>query len=470
MHIREFSFRLLLVATLMGLFSCSSGGGGGGSDDSTDGGTDTITVVAPIFTSIIAGDGQVELTWIHVDEPVADVEDGAAVLTYNLYYANATQAGTTIDDLLNTFTQVSDISAVEGFQVVEGIDSLSFIVDGLENLSLYYFILTAVDVQIDADTGEATLVEGDASASEAFAMPRSSPFPDQPLADTGVTLCADYSYGIEAQDLDDNGLSSDELDIDGDGELFEDDNRVDCAGSDDDGDPLAPLAQQDANQGLDATTNDDVDGTSGFSYTLLDENGIAITDGSDPSCIQDNATGLIWEAKTADPDDLHYSKDRFSWYNNDTTLNGEQPGYDIPSNAAANNGAGDDICFGYVDGDEASFCNTSAFVDRVNAEALCGYTDWRLPDLTELRSLFNYGIESEDAANLVAAVDDRFIQNTEVDGGIAGTTLDGGIRYWSSQTYAVVPTAGWSFFFGFGGAPPVDKGTPNTVRLVRNDP
>lgn len=463
MRISVLSLRFLILFLSVGLVACSSGGGSDDTDSDDD--TDTTdTPVAPIFTSIVPGDGQVSLTWTHEEEPATDVTDGAPILTYNLYYANATDNEITIDDLSATYTLVTDIEAVSGYQVIADIADLSYTVTGLDNLDLYYFILTA-----NNEDGE-----GDSSALEAYAMPRDTSLASQPLNDTGVSLCADYAYGIDAQDLDGDGiLSFEEIDIDGDEEYFEHDNRIDCAAGDidDDQDPIPAEAQQDFSQGLDASATDDTDGLAGFSFTKLDENGVGVAaDASDWDCVQDNVTGLVWEAKSSVEDDLHYSKDRFSWYNQDSSLNGEEEGYQIPSDATANDDLGDDICFGYTDGDTSTYCNTSAFVERVNDEALCGYSDWRLPTMTELRSLIDYGVENDDQDNIVASTDLTFFPNMEVDGGDASTTSDGGIRYWSSQTYTLVPTASWSIFYGFGGGPPLDKGTPNAVRLVRSGP
>ena len=452
--------RSLSPLLFLSLFACSGGGGGGTAPPVIV--EEDPPPVAPIFTSIIPGDGQVQLTWTHVDFPTEDVSDGAPVLTFNLYYANATANGITIDSLLATVTEVENIMAIDGFQVMENITDLNFTVDNLDNLSLFFFILTAVNEE----------GEGAASQIEATAMPRATVVLSQPLDDTGVTLCADFAFGIDEQDTDGNGvLSIEELDVDGDGTIFEHDNRIVCGADDDDSDPIPALAQQDASQGLDAGAVDETDGAVGFSFTKLDENGSPLdASATEWSCVEDNNTGLIWEAKTDDPNTLHHFEDQFSWYNPDDTQNGEQPGFEVPSSAAANGNAGDDICFGFVDGEAATFCNTSAFIDRVNFEALCGFTDWRLPDLIELRSLVNYGIDNDDLTNVVPSVELTFFPNTAINIGAPDSIIDGGILYWSSQTTASLPTSAWSMFYGFGGAPALNKGTPNVIRLVRSEP
>jgi len=456
------SLKFFSPLLLLSLFACSGGGGGGVDFDIGDpeGEDQGPPPVAPIFASIVPGDGQVQLSWTHQDFPDEEVTDGAPILTFNLYYANATANGITIDSLLSTVTEVEDIVAIDGFQVVENIPDLSFTVDGLDNLSLFFFIVTAVNEE----------GEGAASQIEATALPRATVVLNQPLDDTGVTLCADFAFGIDAQDLNEDGfLSTADLDIDNDGDIFEHDNRIVCGEDDDDADPIPALAQQDASQGLDAVAVDEADGVAGFSFTKLDEAGLALeASAAEWSCVQDNNTGVVWEAKSDNPDSLHFFEDRFSWFDADNTQNGEEPGFEIPSAAVANDGEGDDICFGFVEGDAATFCNTSAFIDRVNDTALCGFTDWRLPDLIELRSLVNYGFDNENQQNLLPSVDLNFFPNTAIDGGTPDTNIDGSVLYWSSQTTVGLPTAAWSIFYGFGGAPPQNKGTPNTIRLVRS--
>ncbi|WP_319380288.1 DUF1566 domain-containing protein [Thiomicrorhabdus sp.] len=138
-------------------------------------------------------------------------------------------------------------------------------------------------------------------------------------------------------------------------------------------------------------------GMVGFDFTKLGSDGTAllIQDqaydangdealGTKWSCVRDNHTGLIWEMKTdmARGTDLHSNDDVFNWYNSDPASNGGAVGY------ADNVG---DVCTGYDANDSATFCNTEAFVARVNAAGFCGATDWRLPSLIELQSIVHYG-------------------------------------------------------------------------------
>jgi len=146
------------------------------------------------------------------------------------------------------------------------------------------------------------------------------------------------------------------------------------------------IAEQDCQRGRDATHNDDSDGHAGFSYTKLDVNGFPLDASAEAwSCVKDNVTGLTWEVKVGGnfiqgDEGLHDADDGYSWYNTDFTTNGGSDG-------VANIGYG--TCSGYDVNDEASYCNTEAYVARVNAVGLCGATDWRMPSKTELLNLNN---------------------------------------------------------------------------------
>lgn len=147
--------------------------------------------------------------------------------------------------------------------------------------------------------------------------------------------------------------------------------------------PMPGLVGQDAEYGRDFTENDDSDGSSGFSYTKLDEVGNPLGhDASDWSCVTDNVTGLIWEAKKgSETSGLHYSNDTFSWYNSEG-LNAGGTGYE---------NIHEGTCFGYNVDSKESFCNTQAFVERVNELGLCGKNSWRMPTREELAGLVNRG-------------------------------------------------------------------------------
>ncbi len=113
-------------------------------------------------------------------------------------------------------------------------------------------------------------------------------------------------------------------------------------------------------------------------FTKISSTGdVLANDASIWSCVKDNMTGLIWEGKTNDKG-LHDKNDTYNWYEPDHSKNGGHVGYSK---------LGGDICFDYDAENEASFCNTHAYVKRVNREGFCGASNWRLPKSKELRSI-----------------------------------------------------------------------------------
>ena len=100
------------------------------------------------------------------------------------------------------------------------------------------------------------------------------------------------------------------------------------------------------------------------------------TTASDWACTKDNVTGLVWEIKTAINTDLRFSGHNYTWYSANTATNGGVAGY-----------TGSNTCNATL---PSSLCNTDAYVTAVNAETLCGSSDWRLPNLLELQSLIDY--------------------------------------------------------------------------------
>lgn len=118
-------------------------------------------------------------------------------------------------------------------------------------------------------------------------------------------------------------------------------------------------------------------GTAGFDFSKIANNGTTLAAGAalgtaatDWACTRDNVTGLIWEVKTTSG--LRSNVNSYSWYSTDATTNGGSAG-------TANGG----VCTG-------SNCDTQSFVAAVNATSLCGYSDWRMPNLRELQSLLDF--------------------------------------------------------------------------------
>lgn len=171
---------------------------------------------------------------------------------------------------------------------------------------------------------------------------------------------------------------------------------------------LALSDQQDGMVGRDVSHPDSSDGKLGFSYSLVGSH-------DRTECVKDNITGLTWEGKTANASDLRYNASTFTNY-----------------------------------GDGRSG-DASAYVTALNAAALCGYSDWRLPTVFELQGIVDYGVASPGPT-----VDALWFVNTKPS------------HYWSSSISAAAPTRPQfvSFFYG-GFTYSQGKGDRLMVRAVR---
>jgi|GEM_PF-3418000 len=199
------------------------------------------------------------------------------------------------------------------------------------------------------------------------------------------------------------------------------------------------ISQQDCFHGRDATDGDDSDGHAGFSFTKLAADGSSLpSSASTWACVQDNVTGLVWEVKQTGAG-LHSMDDTYTWYDSN------------PKTNAGAVGSEDKIktCDGYTAGDAASYCNTEAFVKRVNNEKLCGFSDWQMPAIEILHSIVDYGRTDKPA------IDINYFPQTQSD------------AYWSGSPHVTEKINAWLLLFGQGTAYSYSRSGDRYVRLVR---
>ena len=206
----------------------------------------------------------------------------------------------------------------------------------------YYPYISGCGGSLVGTTFTITAVNGDCAITLSFKPPLT------PLNDTGITSCSD---------LDSVGF--------------------DCVQHN--------FPRQDAEFGRDVTHNDDSDGHAGFSYTKICNSGEVAGEGNCPTqpllgsgtsdwgCTRDNVTGLMWEVKT-DDGGLRDKDNTYSWYNPDSNTNGGAAGAENGGTCSDNGN-----------------CDTEKYAASVNAAGLCGYSDWRMPNASELRNIVNYG-------------------------------------------------------------------------------
>lgn len=167
-----------------------------------------------------------------------------------------------------------------------------------------------------------------------------------------------------------------------------------------------------------------------MNYKLLNQNG--------GECVQDLATGLIWEQKTND-NSIHDVKHTYTWYSDDEKTNGGVAG--------TKNGG---VC-------SESKCDTKAFIEELNAKKYCGYSDWRLPDTYELYSIMDF--------SKLPALNDVFKHTTTDKKYYWSSTLPGNPYENTNEDvidYAYLVDFGEVFQFTN------KKGKPNYIRAVRS--
>jgi PKD repeat protein len=134
--------------------------------------------------------------------------------------------------------------------------------------------------------------------------------------------------------------------------------------------PQDGMVGRDAQPGFNIAT----DGNLGFSFTKIGASGQVLPANAQQwSCIRDNVTGLMWENKTFDGtfSGLHDVAKQFTHYDS-TTANQLATG-GVPSQAQID-----------------ALTNSIGFKNAVNSEALCGATDWRIPESGEMLGIFNH--------------------------------------------------------------------------------
>jgi len=272
---------------------------------------------------------------------------------------------------------------------------------------------------------------------------------------TGLTNNQAYSYRIAAQDatgqlgaytaissatpknptivivskLNDTGITW--------GGNYPEGNNTTCAGE--------TIAQQDCSHGRDATHDDDSDGHAGFSFTKIDKNGNDLPSSATVwACVRDNVTGFMWEVKQGGngivgDEGLHDADDSYSWYNTNMATNSGHIGQDDFNGAT---------CHAYQKNNNLSYCNTEAFLNRVNQTSLCGHSDWSIPNRKILRSIVDY-------SRTEPAIDTNYFPATKTAG------------YWSSSPNSTISGYAWYMVFSGGYDYTYLTWTPNHIRLVR---
>jgi len=213
--------------------------------------------------------------------------------------------------------------------------------------------------------------------------------------------------------------------------------------------PSLGYARQDGDYGRDALARKKLlykagAGNAGFDFTKIANDGSKLpasallgSGSKDWACTLDNLTGLMWEIKT-DDGGLRDKDNTYSWYDSDNTRNGGFVGYH-------NQGT----CGGNI------FCDTQTYASAINKLKLCGRTDWRVPDVSELISIVDYS--REHIYSYDASVDGTYFPNSATWWYI----------FWTSSPYAYNSNAAYVVFFNDPYIGNYQKNSDLNVRLVR---
>ena len=173
-------------------------------------------------------------------------------------------------------------------------------------------------------------------------------------------------------------------------------------------------------------------------YTKLDVNGGNLSDNAIKwACVRDNYTGLIWEVKTNDGS-IHDRDKKYRW-----------GGWGISEVALDYKHTGNTNKRFYEtswDNSGVKYGDWNKLVKSANSNQLCGFNNWRVPDLYELSSIvrchggyykdYDWGCEEEDEYRL--PIDNYYFPYTRGD------------WYWSASPDSYSDFRAWKLDFGDG--------------------
>ena len=223
---------------------------------------------------------------------------------------------------------------------------------------------------------------------------------------------------------------------------------------------------QDAASGRDITVSNPNDGFAGFAFEYLDADGNVIGEGSRDEasaegaiCVRDRTTNLTWEIKQEQHRDLISGDEnirdaydegvsrydatfgqehsfwrsanyQYFWFSRDDENNAGVEGAEgdllinsIPMSANCAYQSSelfrDGSSFGQGLGSNrgAARCNTDLYLQEMQRASLCGFTDWRLPTLNEMKSVVVYETQTALNGEEVSVIPSMFPRDAAIEKG-----------------------------------------------------
>jgi len=199
-------------------------------------------------------------------------------------------------------------------------------------------------------------------------------------------------------------------------------------------------------------------GIESFDYSKVDGDGNLLAADSDTwNCVLDHRTGLLWERKRSGDTVINRQTDSYFWYMPDIP-NAGVVGIQDDSNQRA--GVIGGLCVGFDAENSETWCNTHAFIKRMNDAEYCGFSDWRLPTMAELTSIINYGPPRTAEGEIL-------IDNTPKAKDVSYFLRTQGKQYWTSTNNARLSDEAWTVWANYGHSISNKKTNALSVRLVR---
>ena len=145
-------------------------------------------------------------------------------------------------------------------------------------------------------------------------------------------------------------------------------------------------------------------------YVKIDKSGAELANSATEwSCVYDKDSGLIWEVKTNIEGNLHYNHAEYTWYMSNAPAShngqlGQEDNLNIESSQVLR--------------------NSEKFLQAVNSSALCGYRDWRLPEIEELKTIV------KTTSTKSPSIDTSFFPHNPVSGLVITSEVVPGHNQW----------------------------------------